>query len=78
MGLVQQCYASIRERKIQKITKCFITVSLEDISSNVELPPAATEINLLQMIDLNRISATLNQKNGLFFLLLFFFFYLIN
>lgn len=51
LGLVKQVTASLYRRNIQRLTKTFLTLSLADVASRVQLPgPADAEKHLLDMV----------------------------
>ncbi|CAH9123207.1 unnamed protein product [Cuscuta epithymum] len=66
LGLVQQVVASIYKRNIQRLTQTYLTLSLQDIASAVQLrSPKEAEMHVLQMIEDGEIYATINQKDGM-------------
>ncbi|XP_037820852.1 COP9 signalosome complex subunit 3-like [Lucilia sericata] len=66
MGLVKQVATSLYKKNIQRLTKTFLTLSLSDVASRVQLPSAAAaEKYILNMIKSGEIYATINQKDGM-------------
>ncbi|XP_049809791.1 COP9 signalosome complex subunit 3 [Schistocerca nitens] len=65
-GLVKQVLASLYRKNIQRLTKTFLTLSLSDVASRVQLKgPAEAEKYILNMIEDGDIFATINQKDGM-------------
>ena len=63
MGLVKQLKQSLFKKNIQKLTKTYITLSLNDMSVKVKLSNSKdAEYYVLNMIKDNEIYATINQK----------------
>mmetsp|Transcript_20368 Transcript_20368/g.28215 ORF Transcript_20368/g.28215 Transcript_20368/m.28215 type:complete len:283 (+) Transcript_20368:275-1123(+) len=66
LGLVKQCLNSLCKRNIQQLTQTYLTLSLEDIASEVGLVSSQdVEMQLLRMIDAKEIHASINQKDGM-------------
>ncbi|CAM8907565.1 unnamed protein product [Rhodiola kirilowii] len=66
MGLVKQAVASMYKRNIQRLTQTYLTLSLQDIATTVQLNSAKeAEMHVLQMIQNGEIFATINQKDGM-------------
>jgi COP9 signalosome complex subunit 3 len=66
MGLAKQVLASMTKKNIQRLTKTFITLSLTDVASRVQLSgPIDAECLILNMIEDGEIFATINQKDGM-------------
>lgn len=66
MGLVKQVESSLYKKNIQRLTKTFLTLSLADVASRVQLAgPADAEKYILNMIKSGEIYATINQKDGM-------------
>ncbi|XP_057983363.1 COP9 signalosome complex subunit 3 [Malania oleifera] len=66
LGLVKQVVSSMYKRNIQRLTQTYLTLSLEDIASTVQLnSPKEAEMHVLQMIQDGEIYATINQKDGM-------------
>ena len=64
-GLVQQCRTKFTRKNIRQLTETFLTLSLEAIATQVELPDAhAAEILLVKMISDGEICATIDQMKG--------------
>lgn len=62
-GLAQQVVESLFRRNIQRLTKTYLTLSLEDIASHVGLPGAAdAEARLVRMVEKREIFATIDQS----------------
>lgn len=67
-GLTKQVLASLRKKNIQRLTKTFLTLSLSDVASRVQLPcPRDAEKAILNMIEDGEIFASINQKDGMVF-----------
>ncbi|KAH8322091.1 hypothetical protein KR059_002682 [Drosophila kikkawai] len=71
MGLAKQASicevaTSLYKRNIQRLTKTFLTLSLSDVASRVQLSSAAeAERYILNMIKSGEIYASINQKDGM-------------
>ncbi|KAL6960454.1 COP9 signalosome complex subunit 3, partial [Sarracenia purpurea var. burkii] len=66
LGLVKQVISSMYKRNIQRLTQTYLTLSLQDIASTVQLnSPKEAEMHVLQMIQDGEIYATINQKDGM-------------
>ncbi|CAH0628896.1 unnamed protein product [Chrysodeixis includens] len=66
MGLVNQVLSSMYKKNIQRLTKTFLTLSLSDVASRVQLPgPTQAESYILNMIEEGEIYAMINQKDGM-------------
>nr|CAD7572247.1 unnamed protein product [Timema californicum] len=66
MGLCKQVLASLYKKNIQRLTKTFLTLSLSDVASRVQLSgPLEAEKYILNMIEDGEIFATINQKDGM-------------
>lgn len=66
LGLVKQVLAFLYKKNIQRLTKTFLTLSLSDVASRVQLSgPADAEKYILSMIEDGEIFATINQKDGM-------------
>ncbi|CRL02159.1 CLUMA_CG015097, isoform A [Clunio marinus] len=66
MGLVKQVLATLYKKKIQRLTKTFLTLSLSDVASRACLStPMEAEKYILNMIKSGEIFATINQKDGM-------------
>ncbi|XP_050234503.1 COP9 signalosome complex subunit 3 [Mercurialis annua] len=66
LGLVKQVISSIYKRNIQRLTQTYLTLSLQDIATTVQLnSPKEAEMHVLQMIQDGEIYATINQKDGM-------------
>ncbi|GBP33172.1 COP9 signalosome complex subunit 3 [Eumeta japonica] len=64
IGLV--VLSSMYKKNIQRLTKTFLTLSLSDVASRVQLPgPAEAEAYILNMIEDGEIYANINQKDGM-------------
>lgn len=65
-GLTKQCLASLYKKNIQRLTKTFLTLSLTDMASRVQLSgPGDAERHILNMIEDEEIFASINQKDGM-------------
>ncbi|XP_015126152.1 COP9 signalosome complex subunit 3 [Diachasma alloeum] len=66
LGLVKQVLGYLYKKNIQRLTKTFLTLSLSDVASRVQLAgPADAEKYILNMIEDGEIFATINQKDGM-------------
>ncbi|XP_061425677.1 COP9 signalosome complex subunit 3 isoform X2 [Lethenteron reissneri] len=66
MGLVKQCVCSLYKKNIQRLTKTFLTLSLQDMANRVQLSgPREAEKYVLHMIEDGEIFASINQKDGM-------------
>ncbi|XP_017136372.1 COP9 signalosome complex subunit 3 isoform X2 [Drosophila miranda] len=66
MGLAKQVATSLYKRNIKRLTKTFLTLSLSDVASRVQLSGAAeAERYILNMIKSREIYASINQKDGM-------------
>ncbi|XP_064623892.1 COP9 signalosome complex subunit 3-like [Lineus longissimus] len=66
MGLVKQVVSSLYRKMIQRLTKTFMTLSLSDMASRVQLSgPKEAEKYVLHMIEDGEVFATINQKDGM-------------
>jgi len=66
IGIVKQVIASLTKKRIQKLTKTFLTLSLVDMASRVKLRDAdEAEKYLLEMIENGSIYATIDQQAGM-------------
>ncbi|XP_047360513.1 COP9 signalosome complex subunit 3 isoform X2 [Vespa velutina] len=65
-GLVKQVLSYLYKKNIQRLTKTFLTLSLSDVASRVQLAgPSEAEKYILNMIEDGEIFATINQKDGM-------------
>lgn len=65
MGLIRQLQLSLYKRNVQKLTKTFITLSLNDMATKLKLESAReAEQLMLNMIKDGEIFACINQKDG--------------
>ncbi len=79
VGLVAQLEKSLYKKNIQKLTKTYITLSLNDMAAKVKLSTAKeAEHLMLNMIKDGEIFATINQKDGNCLSILYFLFYNLN
>ncbi|XP_066934709.1 COP9 signalosome complex subunit 3-like [Clytia hemisphaerica] len=66
VGIVKQVISSLTKKRIQKLTKTFLTLSLVDMASRVKLRNAdEAEKYLLEMIEDGSIYATIDQQAGM-------------
>jgi len=66
VGMVKQVIASLSRKRIQKLTKTFLTLSLSDMATRVKLRDASeAESYLLEMIEEGTIFATIDQQAGM-------------
>jgi len=66
VGMVKQVIASLSKKRIQKLTKTFLTLSLADMATRVKLRDAnEAESYLLEMIEDGTIFATIDQQAGM-------------
>ena len=65
LGLVHQCADALYKRNIQRLTQTYLTLSLQDIATSVELAgPREAEWYILQMVEAGEIHATIDQRDG--------------
>jgi len=65
-GLVKQVQQSLFKKNIQRLTKTFLTLSLADVASRVQLANAKeAETYIVRMIEDGDIFASINQKDGM-------------
>lgn len=65
-GLVKQVIKSLYRRNVQRLTKTYLTLSLDDIAKQVKLSSTAdAEKLILQCISRGEIFATISQKDGM-------------
>lgn len=58
--------ASLYKKNIQRLTQTFLTLSLADVASKVQLSgPGEAEKYILDMIKSGEIFASINQKDGM-------------
>lgn len=68
LGLLNQVANSLYEKLILMYTKCYVTLSLEDIAKGVKLNSAeVAEKYMLRMIEQGKICAVINLQDGKFF-----------
>ena len=66
LGLVKQCVEALYRKRIAKLTKTYLTLSLEDIAKEVGLGgPAEAEAYLLRMIEAGEIASVISQEDGM-------------
>ncbi|XP_034937501.1 COP9 signalosome complex subunit 3 [Chelonus insularis] len=66
LGLVEQVLSYLYKKNIQRLTKTFLTLSLSDVASRVQLSGSSeAEKYILNMIEDGEIYATINQKDGM-------------
>jgi len=66
MGLVKQAIQALYRQNIQRLTKTYITLSLQNITEQVGLPNAEeTERRVFRMIQNGQVFASVNQKDGM-------------
>ncbi|XP_062192484.1 COP9 signalosome complex subunit 3-like [Phragmites australis] len=66
LGLAKQVLSSMYKRNIQRLTQTYLTLSLEDIATSVQIDtPKEAEMHVLRMIEDGEIHATINQKDGM-------------
>ena len=67
-GLVAQVVVARQKTSIKRLTKTFLTLSLEDVAARVGLEsPQAAEMQLVSMIEEGSIFARISQQDGKFF-----------
>jgi len=58
---------ALKEKLILMYTKCFVTLSLQDIANGVQLESVeVAEQYMLRMIEHGKICAVINQQDGIF------------
>ena len=68
-GLVAQVVVAKQKTSIKRLTKTFLTLSLEDVAARVGIDsPAEAERQLVSMIEEGSIFARISQKDGKLFL----------
>jgi len=66
IGLVKQCVSSLHKKNIQRLTKTFMTLSLNDMANKVQLSSAKqAEKHILDMIEDGEIFASIDQRDGM-------------
>jgi len=66
MGLVKQVIQALNRQNIQRLTKTYITLSLQNMTEQVNLPNAEeTERRVFRMIQQGEVFALINQKDGM-------------
>jgi COP9 signalosome complex subunit 3 len=61
MGLVKQVLASLYKKNIQRLTKTFLTLSLSDVASRVQLSgPSDAEKYILNMVSVTFWESTVH------------------
>lgn len=66
LGLARQVLASLYKNNIQRLTKTFLTLSLQDVAARVQLGTVdEAERYILNMIEDGEIFATVNRKDGM-------------
>jgi len=66
LGLVKQAIQALYRQNIQRLTKTYITLSLQSITEQTSLPNVAeTERRVFQMIQNGQVFASINQKDGM-------------
>jgi len=66
LGLVKQAIQALYRQNIQRLTKTYITLSLQSITEQTALPnESETERRVFQMIQNGQVFATINQKDGM-------------
>lgn len=65
-GLAKQCISSVEERKVLGLTRCFITLSLEDIAKRVGITsPMRAEAVIVRMMEERKIHAKVSKADGM-------------
>jgi len=65
-GLVKQVVSSLYKKNIKRLTKTFLTLSLADVASRVQLAsPVDAERYIFKMIKSGEIYATIDQRDGM-------------
>jgi COP9 signalosome complex subunit 3 len=66
IGLVKQAIQALYRQNIQRLTKTYITLSLQSITEQTSLPNISeTERRVFRMIQNGQVFATINQKDGM-------------
>ncbi|KAI7881522.1 uncharacterized protein EV154DRAFT_523439 [Mucor mucedo] len=50
MGLVKQCFQSLRRKKIKELTNVYITVGLNEMAAKIDTSPQELELILIEMV----------------------------
>eukprot|EP00127_Corallochytrium_limacisporum_P003812 Clim_evm26s153 gene=Clim_evmTU26s153 len=67
-GIVKRCTQMLHRRLIQRLTKTFITLSLDEVARKAALPTGAdAERHIVQMIEQGEINARIDQVKGVVF-----------
>jgi len=66
-GLAKQVVVALKHRRLQRLTKCFITLSLDDIAATVGLQGGALEAKaeLVGMVSKGAIKASIDEATGM-------------
>jgi len=66
LGLVKQAIQALYRQNIQRLTKTYITLSLQSITEQTSLPNVSeTERRVFQMIKNGEVFASINEKDGM-------------
>lgn len=66
LGLIKQCYQSLRRKKIMGLTKVYITVGLNEMAKKIgNVSPEELELILIEMINQNQVSASISVTDQL-------------
>ncbi|KAG2194865.1 hypothetical protein INT47_002659 [Mucor saturninus] len=60
MGLVKQCFQSLRRKKIKELTNVYITVGLNEMAAKIDTSPQELELILIEMINQKQIFASIS------------------
>ena len=70
--MIKQCIEALKQRKIQRLTSTYLTLSLDDIAQNAGLSSAKeAEQYVLSMVASGKIFARIEQQDGMVFFLQF-------
>lgn len=65
-GLVQQCVESLGDRQIRALTQTYLTLSLQTLAKDANLPSAQeAQRRLMAMVDAGTIVASINERDGM-------------
>ena len=66
--MIKQCIEALKQRKIQRLTSTYLTLSLDDIAQNAGLSSAKeAEQYVLSMVASGKIFARIEQQDGMVF-----------
>ncbi|RCH79937.1 hypothetical protein CU098_000644, partial [Rhizopus stolonifer] len=63
IGLVKQCFQSLRRKKIKEMTKVYMTVGLDDMANKLNVSTEELELILIEMIHQRQVSASISMTD---------------